>query len=109
MRETMPIMGLSYRYAEDIRELRKGGFPFIVSQIPWALIAPHERQAQRNHSQSLETLASRGGLSACEALAVIEDRSYRRIPMAEANEQLARLVLASFPLSQTGGSQADQT
>lgn len=50
----------------------------IMSEIPWALIAPHEAQAQRNHWQSLDTLASRGGLSACEALAVIEDRPWRR-------------------------------
>ena len=37
--------------------------------IPWAMIAPHERQADLNHDQSLERLAQRGGLNACEALA----------------------------------------
>lgn len=51
--------------------------------VPWALIAPHERQAQRNHSQSLERLAERGGLASCEMLAVLEDRPGRKMPDAE--------------------------
>lgn len=45
------------------------------TSIPWDMIAPHEKQAMANHGgQSLERLAQRGGLSACEALAVLEDR-----------------------------------
>ena len=44
--------------------------------IPWELIAPHERQAQDNHDQSLKRLAERGGLSPCEALVILENRSY---------------------------------
>jgi hypothetical protein len=44
--------------------------------IPWRLLAPHERQAEINHSQSLATLASRGGLSPDEALAVLADRRH---------------------------------
>lgn len=44
--------------------------------IPWELLAPHEQQARRNHQQTLEELAMRGGLSATEALAVIEDRPF---------------------------------
>ncbi len=56
--------------------------------IPWAVIAPHERQAQRNHSQTLEVLAARGGLAPCEAVAVLEDRRWRSMP---ANEALALL------------------
>lgn len=30
--------------------------------IPWEVIAPHEAQAHKNHSQSLERLAARGGI-----------------------------------------------
>jgi hypothetical protein len=60
--------------------------------IPWALIAPHEKQAQRNHYQTLERLAERGGLSAREALAVIEDR-----PFGDCLEdEEAELMLASL-------------
>lgn len=55
----MPIMGSS-----------------LMSEIPWAMIAPHEAQAQSNHSQSLERLAQRGGLGASEAIDIIEGRSW---------------------------------
>src|SRR5437870_10067094 len=44
--------------------------------IPWALIQAHEAQALANHGQSLERLKERGGLSAAEALAVLEDKAY---------------------------------
>lgn len=36
-----------------------------------------EGQAFLNHAQSLDRLAERGGLSPCEALALIERRSWR--------------------------------
>ena len=58
-------------------------FPILKSDgavIPWRLIAPHEPQAIRNHNQSLARLASRGGLSWCEAAAVLEDRPWRPMP-----------------------------
>lgn len=64
---------------------------FIVANIPREMLAPHEAQAQRNHSQSLQRLADRGGLSACEALAVLENREWR--PDAEANRKLCMRVL----------------
>ena len=44
--------------------------------IPWEVIAPHETQAYENHGQSLERLASRGGLSYREMLAVLRDRVF---------------------------------
>lgn len=45
--------------------------------IPWWIIAPHEKQAIKNHGgQTLERLAERGGLSPSEALAVLEDRPF---------------------------------
>lgn len=48
----------------------------LMSEIPWGMIAPHERQARANHGQSLERLAERGGLAACEALDIIEGRRW---------------------------------
>ncbi len=55
-----------------------------IQSIPWAMIAPHEAQALRNHDQSLEVLARRCGLSASEALDVLADRKwnghYFRLP-----------------------------
>lgn len=42
--------------------------------ISWSLIEPHEEQANRNHGQTLERLAERGGLSVYEAVAVLNDK-----------------------------------
>lgn len=65
--------------------------------VPWAMLAPHEAQAQLNHSQSLETLASRGGLDPAEALAVVTDRRWqdvRNLSYTEAAMELQKLVVA---------------
>jgi hypothetical protein len=64
--------------------------------IPWSVIAPHERQAQLNHQQDLEMLARRGGLSPCEAIAVIEDRAWHRMEDAAAHAQLQGFVDAAL-------------
>jgi hypothetical protein len=51
-----------------------------LHSIPWEMIASHEKQAMENHcGQTLERLAQRGGLSACEAVAVLDDRPYKRM------------------------------
>lgn len=60
--------------------------------IPWAMIAPHEAQAQLNHYQTLRRLAERGGLSPCEAVAVLEDRRWHE--MTDARDRLVALVKA---------------
>lgn len=57
-----------------IGERRK--FTDCPKEIPWNLIAPHEAQARKNHSQSLEELARRGGLSPVELWCVIKDQNY---------------------------------
>jgi len=57
--------------------------------IPWALF--NQEWAQNNHRQSLEELASRGGLSMCEALAIIEKRSYEHMPMGKSFDALMKL------------------
>lgn len=48
--------------------------------VPWELVAEHEGQCQRNHSQTPTRLAERGGLSMSELLCVLENR---RPPFAE--------------------------
>ena len=70
-------------------------FPILKSNgatIPWESIAPHEEQALRNHGQSLEKLASRGGLSWCEALAVLRDSKFIAMPEEEAKEKVWALL-----------------
>jgi len=80
---TFPIMG---------RRVTERGV-----SIPWALIAPHEAQALVNHGgQTLERLAERGGLAPCEALAVLEDRTWRAIPPGYAEDDLAQFVAKAF-------------
>lgn len=73
---------------------RKRGTPYVCVCVPWEMLAPHEAQAQRNHSQSLQRLAERGGLSAGECLAVLEGKGWHNIEHdgARANEQLCRKV-----------------
>lgn len=60
----------------------------MLLAIPWSMLAPHEKQALRNHDQTLAGLASRGGLSPCEALAVLEDRPWHRMDDIAAYRQL---------------------
>ena len=62
------------------------------TEIPWAMIEPHDKQAHRNHSQSLSVLASRGGLSPCEAVAVLEDRRWTPMDQGSAIERLRQLM-----------------
>lgn len=72
------------------RDHIKGSCP---NQIPWALIAPHNKQAQINHcGQTLERLKERGGLSPCEAIAVIEDRKWEQIKYEDSVARLKQLV-----------------
>src|SRR4051812_12591172 len=47
-----------------------------LRSIPWAMIAPHEKQALRNHDQTIQRLAERSGLSPCEALCVMAGQSW---------------------------------
>lgn len=71
-------------------------FPIMGSPcikiIPWDLISTHEKQALANHGQDLERLAQRGGLSACEVMAVLEKRAYTRMPLGVAEKQLIARV-----------------
>jgi hypothetical protein len=54
-----------------------------IKSIPWNTIKPHEKQAIKNHSQSLETLAERGGLDWIELYAVLTDRSLKDVDSVE--------------------------
>lgn len=95
MTETAPYMPIgvwSSKLDENLRKLRQGGVTTIVIAIPMKMLEPHERQAQSNHSQSLKRLAERGGLSACEANAILEDRQWHRQGLVESyNALLAHL------------------
>ena len=53
-----------------------------------------EWQAKINHSQSLQTLASRGGLDAREALAIVKRKSW-----AEADPIVEKSIILSMIMS----------
>lgn len=68
-------------------------FPVLGAgfSIPWALIAPFDAQARRNHSQSLERLAERGGLCSSEIWCVVHGMHWGEgPPAAEAREWCLR-------------------
>lgn len=71
--------------------LQSGRQPQVY--IPYNIIAPHEAQAMRNHSQTLQRLAERGGLGWMEILAVLNDKTWKEmgwkemLPRKEAEEQ----------------------
>lgn len=90
----MKIM-TGYKVEENLRECREAGITSLVIGVPWDLIEPHEAQAQRNHSQSLARLSERGGLGACEAVAILEDRPHRRMSIPDAQKRLAKLLAAT--------------
>ena len=75
-----------------LRDWRERDAP--SERVPWDFVAAHERQAQRNHYQTLKRLAERGGLSWCELLAVVEDRKWTAIPTAEARERVQAMLAA---------------
>lgn len=53
----------------------------VPKWIPWALVEPHAARARKNHGQTLEQLAARGGLSPFELWCVIHDADpYMRLP-----------------------------
>jgi hypothetical protein len=73
------------------------GYAETVKEIPWSLIAGHERQANLNHNQSLRELARRGGISPYEAMAIIQDRPWTRMSPGEADRILRELIAAHKP------------
>lgn len=72
---TFPVLWQSLSPADEER-LKEAGVP---RSVPWAFVAPHERQAQDNHGQPVVRLAQRGGLSPAELLAVVTGRQWREV------------------------------
>lgn len=83
-----------YNAKEQMAELRTAGVVFLPVGLPWAMLTPHEKQAERNHSQTLRRLAERGGLGPSEALAVLDDRRWHNMPLAVACAELCRRISA---------------
>ncbi|MCK5581903.1 MAG: hypothetical protein KAJ18_11595 [Candidatus Omnitrophica bacterium] len=56
--------------------------------IPFMML--NEEWANRNHGQTLKQLAGRGGLSPCEAIAVMDKRKWMPMPDKAALDILVR-------------------
>ena len=63
----------------------------IIDGVNWDMMEEHEAQAETNHDQSLRVLAERCGLSACEAVAILENRPWRMMPLDEAFRRLGEI------------------
>jgi len=50
-----------------------------VMSVPFQLVDDHCAQCMRNHGQTPQRLAQRGGLDPWELLAVVTDRSWREV------------------------------
>ena len=57
-----------------------------IKSIPMHLLAPYEKQALRNHSQSLHRLAERGGMAACEILGMVRGLSWGELKVRADDE-----------------------
>lgn len=53
--------------------------PDCPRSVPWSRLVPFEGWAKRNHDQSLETLARRGGLDPSEIRCIVEQRGLREL------------------------------
>ncbi len=49
----------------------------IIKSVPWRLVEPHRDQAMRNHGQTLERLAERGGLGWAELFCIMQGWTWR--------------------------------
>lgn len=77
-----------------LRHYEAGDYHGMAS-VPWAMVAPHEKQAKENHSQSLAQLADRGGLAPGELLCVLDSKSLRDYvtrPWKEQDAEVKRRV-----------------
>lgn len=83
-RDTMPILDRTSR----------------GESVPFALLLPFEAQAKRNHYQTLERLAERGGLSWVELVAIVEGWNLHECDMGRkpwpAKDDAKRRVLAAL-------------
>lgn len=63
--------------------------------VPWEMVAKCEADCQNNHGQSVETLASRGGLDPWELMAVMQGKRWREVSYLPASDVVSWLKKAS--------------
>lgn len=97
MRTSFPIL-------LTLRERRHSAALDCPPSVPWRLVEPHEDQALKNHNgQSLARLAERGGLGPDELVAVLEDRQWTAMPLAESVVRIRAILWSAPDEKGTGG------
>lgn len=93
MVKLFPILSVRHKgISEDV--LRE-----TPSKIPWCLVEPHATAIQKNHDgQSLEALASRGGLSPLEVFAGIHGFTPYEKPEYTEETSASWLTSMMYPL-----------
>ena len=69
---------------KEVAALMKERIDVLPLAIECEIIERHAAQCQKNHMQSPQRLAERGGLAVDELAAVLDDRGWRSMPLAEA-------------------------
>ena len=78
------------QYYGDEKQKLMGVLKDYPKSVPWEMVEAHRKQIESNHSQSLEQLAERGGLSPGEMLAAFLDTNVFQLQLSEAE------MLSSF-------------
>lgn len=60
--------------------------------VPWGLLRLHEAQCMKNHLQTVNVLAERGGLDVSELAAVLDDLPWKQILVSDAVSCITRHV-----------------
>jgi len=82
-RENMPVMSSKY-----------------LRSMPMAMLLPHEKQAIRNHGQTLDRLAERGGMCPSEILSVMDGLPWGAVKVCEDNDLLLSRRVERFTHAQ---------
>jgi hypothetical protein len=79
------------------------GLDIGISTLPFAFVAEFRVKLERNHGQTLERLAERGGLAWCELWAGIEGRnlSMGTLGSEEVAAQNVLMVLSKWVVTKT--------
>ena len=88
----------SWKYEiESLRAEPVAWFPLLGTGLAIRRSLLDERTAKRNHMQSLDRLAERGGLSPDEAIAVVNKSEWKRKETVAALRDLSVATLAAHP------------
>jgi hypothetical protein len=91
--EMFPVLFDPYG-RDKMKTVLDAGVRMMPIQVPFKMLEPHERQAQKNHSQTLRGLAGRGGLAWSEMAAVLQDREWSKMPDREAIKIIVLALVA---------------